>query len=332
MDTQDFCAWQACAERFLQDADPYAIKFPSATTLAEWWAFVRGVKHALNGQPPATPYAPQALTHRLNEAFNRVIYAAHTQGEESPSFEQLDAFMHVQKQLCEQTCVAHQQTSSFIPKAAATAWNNATDRWIVRGIDENNAALVELGCKHRSFQGCGLKYAMLAVHKNNMAMFDLVAPYIDVRWNKSELLVEAARAGRVEFVEKLLPLSNPTKANSRALREALQRLHTKGLGPALGFVGGAEKEAERQEKIKQLRTNLQIVVDVLLPHSNISAAFFNLPPKVAEVLAPYLSKNALKKLKAPQYNEWRQLPKVQKRILEGEVGSVSTQGVRVRKL
>lgn len=329
MDTQDFCAWQACAERFLQDADPYAIKFPSATTLAEWWAFVRGVKHALNGPPAVNPYAPQSLTYRLNEAFNRVMYTARTQKEEAPSFAQLDAFMQVQKHLCEQTCAAHQQTSSLIPKTAAMAWNNATDSWLVRGIDEGNAQLVQLGCKHRDFQGCGLKYAMHAVHKNNPEMFDLVAPYIDVRWNKSQLLVEAARSGRVEFVKKLLPQSQPTKDNSRALREALQRLHAKE--KTLWGAINKDEADHRREKEKQLRENLKVVVDLLLPHSNVSAAFFALPPNVAAALAPHLSTSALKKLRTTQWREWGRLPEVQKRILEQVVGT-SFSPARPRRL
>lgn len=209
-------------------------------------------------------------------------------------------------------------------------WPSRAEEWIKHFISVKNHAVVQLLWNAHHFDGRGVELASHAMYED-VAMLEIFLDRVDPRVNKFELLKNAIRMHSLPMFDRLL-LPSKIKNKGEVLLYALNHRPVKNRR-ARPFRGTDAEKALFEEKQRANQKVLEIMIDRLVPLSDLNHVFFS--QKISEDtqwLIPHLSKKSMQRLKKePYHDQVKDLPQYQSRLLNESIGATA-HTTRVRKL
>lgn len=209
-------------------------------------------------------------------------------------------------------------------------WPNRAEEWMKYFIGCNDQLVVRLLWNAYHFNGKGAEFATSAMYTQDLAMLEIFLDRVDPRVNKFELLKDAIRMHNLPMFERLLV---PSKMNNKSevLLYAINQRPCKNRR-SRPFRGTDAEKAQVEEKQRNNQKILEIMIDRLIPLSDLNHVFFSQKISVdSQWLIPHLSAKSMQRLKKdPYYNQVKDLPEYQRRLLNESIKS--TGASRARKM
>lgn len=208
-------------------------------------------------------------------------------------------------------------------------WNDCANQWIRHFISAKDHALVKLLWDSHHFNGDGKDLAHCAVYTNDVELLEIFLDRVDPRVNKFELLKAAISCHSIPMFDRLF-VSSSIKNKTEVLDHALCNLHPRSVFRSRPFIGTDAEKAKHDNQQLQNKKALEYMIERLIPQADLNAVFFMRKITTTEQwMIEHLSSKSMKRLKqAPYYEQVKDLPEYQRRILRDSIHTPSVSHTR----
>lgn len=226
-----------------------------------------------------------------------------------------------------------QVAKDFLSKVHSLAhrpiWNDCANQWIRHFINKKEQALVKLLWDSHHFNGDGKDLAHCAVYTNDVELLEIFLDRVDPRVNKFELLKASISCHSIPMFDRLF-VSSRVKNKTEVLDHALCKLHPRSVFRSRPFIGTDAEKAKHDDQQVQNKKALEYMVERLTPQADLNAVFFMRKITTTEQwMIEHLSSKSMKRLKqAPYYEQVKDLPEYQRRILRDSIHTPSVSHTR----
>ena len=199
-------------------------------------------------------------------------------------------------------------------------WDSCADQWIRHFINAKDHEVVKLLWDSHHFHGNGKDLAKCAVYSKDLDILEIFLDRVDPRVNKFELLKAAVSSHSIPMFDRLF-VSSRIKNKNEVLDHALCNRYPHSVFRRRPFIGTDAEKAKREQQQLENNKALEYMVERLIPQADLNAVFFMRKITATEQwMIEHLSPKSMRRLKqAPYYEQVKDLPEYQRRILRDSI-------------